>query len=264
MKRFFKTLAITASIFLAFPATIAKAADYTVVANDSLFKIGQLFKVSANTIKADNSLKTSTIYPGQVLSVPALVHSVKSGDTLYLVSKKYGISLANLRKANNKYNNLITPGQKLNIPGVKSQSSNNTSSSSSSNTSSNSSSVIPYTQKEIDLLARLIEAEAGGESYQAKVGVGGAVINRVQSSDWPSTITDVIYQKFGEYYQYTPVKNGMINKPASADSLKAAKAALNGSDPSKGAIFYYDNSSTNEWIRSKTVTARIDSIIFCK
>jgi N-acetylmuramoyl-L-alanine amidase len=262
MKRFFKTLAITASILLAIPATIAKAADYTVVANDSLYKIGQLFKVSANTIKADNSLKTNAIYPGQVLYVPSLVHTVKSGDTLYLVAKKYGISLDNLRKANNKYSNLITPGQKLNIPGVKSQSSNNTSSSSSS--SSKSSSVIPYTQKELDLLARLIEAEAGGESYQAKVGVGGAVINRVQSPDWPSTITDVIYQKFGEYYQYTPVKNGMINKPASADSLKAAKEALNGSDPSKGAIFYYDNSSTNEWIRSKTVTARIDSLIFCK
>ena len=252
MKRLSKILAITACMLLTLPTTVAKAADYTVVKNDSLYKIGQLFDVSINTIKSDNALNTNTIYPGQVLTVPAKDYTVKSGDTLYKIAKRYGISLSSLRKANNKWDDYIIVGQKLIIPGATKEE------------STSNSAVVSYTEKEVDLLARLIEAEAGGESYQAKVAVGGVVVNRVQSSDWPSTITGVINQKIGVYYQFTPVQNGMINKAASSDSIKAAKAALDGSDPSNGAIFYYDNSSTNEWIRSKPITATIGALIFCK
>jgi spore germination cell wall hydrolase CwlJ-like protein len=114
------------------------------------------------------------------------------------------------------------------------------------------------------MLARLITAETTGEPYDAMVAVGAVVVNRVQSSDWPNTITSVINQKIGGYYQFTPVKNGYINNPPSDTAVKAAWDALYGKDPSNGAQFYFDDSSTNQWLWSKTITARIGRMVFVK
>jgi len=115
---------------------------------------------------------------------------------------------------------------------------------------------------DLDLLARLITAEAQGEPYEAKVAVGAVVMNRVQSGSWPATIQDVIYQKINGYDQFTPVANGWINKPAEAESIKAAAAALKGADPTGGAEFYYDDSTTNSWILGKPVSIQIGSMIY--
>jgi len=116
--------------------------------------------------------------------------------------------------------------------------------------------------EDLDLLARLITAEAQGEPFDAQVAVGAVVMNRVKSSDWPNSIKDVIYQKIGEYYQFTPVVNGWINKPAQPEAIEAAKAAMNGSDPTNGAQFYYDDKCTNEWILAKPVALRVGHMIF--
>ena len=242
-------LILVCVLYSALPTTVF-AADYKVVTNDSLYKISQLFNRSIDTIKKDNYLSTDTLYPGQVLYVAAKLHTVNSGDSLFTISRQYGIPLNSLRKANGKWDDRLLPGQQLTIPGVQPTSGSNT--------------VIPYTKSELDLLARLIEAEAAGEIYEAKVAVGAVVINRVLSPEWPSTITSVINHVTGGYYQFTPVKNGYINKPASSDSIRAAWAALYGSDPSKGALFYFDDSSTHQWLWSKTSTAYIDSMVFMK
>lgn len=116
--------------------------------------------------------------------------------------------------------------------------------------------------QELDLLARLITAEAQGEPYEAQVAVGAVVLNRVKSGVWPDSVREVIYHNVGGYYQFTPVVNGWIDKPAQASCIKAAKAALSGADPTKGAQFYYDDSTTNEWILSKTVSIKIGHMIF--
>lgn len=115
---------------------------------------------------------------------------------------------------------------------------------------------------DIDVLARLIMAEAQAEPYEAKVAVGAVVMNRIQSGQWADTIKGVIYQKSGGYYQFTPVENGWINKPANAECVKAAKAAMSGADPTNGAQFYYDNSVTNEWILAKPVSIQIGNMIY--
>lgn len=283
MNKLKKFSVIAACVLLLYPTSTAYAAKYTVAKNDSLYIISQLFKVPVKTLKSDNSLKSNVIQPGQKIKVAAKKHTVKSGDTMYLIAKKYGISLASLMKANNKYSAYMVPGKKLIIPGVKpTASSTNTSTTASktatttasktttttpsktTSTTAEKSAVIPYTNSEVDLLARLIEAEASGEAYNVKVAVGAVVVNRIQSKEWASTITDVIYQKYGSYYQFTPVENGMINKPASEDSIKAAREAIYGKDPSNGAIYYYDGSTTNTWIKSKTVTARLGNMTFAK
>lgn len=119
-----------------------------------------------------------------------------------------------------------------------------------------------YSSNETDLLARLITAEAQLEPYDAKVAVGAVVMNRVKSSSFPNSISEVIYQNIEGYYQFTPVVNGWIDKPASSESLKATKVALSGHDPTNGALFYYDNTSSNEWILSKPVSVRFGDMIY--
>lgn len=257
MKRFKKATVFVAGVLISFTlhSATSYAADYTITHDDSLYKIGILFNTPVNTLKSNNDLNSDIIYPGQVLDIPAELYTIKSGDTLYLVAKRYGIALSSLRKANNKWDDLLIPGQKLILPGINP-------SIGTVETSTSSKTVISYTQEEVDLLARLITAEATGESYDAMVGVGAVVVNRVQSTEWPNSISSVINHVAGGYYQFTPVKNGYINHAPSAVAIKAAWAALYGSDPSNGAKFYFDDSSTNQWLWSKTITARIDSLVF--
>lgn len=117
---------------------------------------------------------------------------------------------------------------------------------------------ISYNAKELDLLARLVRAEAGGESYSAQVAVAAVVINRVKSSKFPNTINAVINSN----NQFTPVQNGQINKPATATNKKAVQEALYGKDPSNGALFFYDTSCTSKWLLAKPVKAKIGKMVY--
>lgn len=246
---------LTAGIVLSFIlfANSAFGASYTVQQNDSLYKIGQMFGTTSGTIMSDNKLSGSMIYPGQQLYVRANTYTVKSGDTLLKIADRHSVSLSSLRKANNKWDNMIYPGQKLNVP----------KGATSTVTQVASKTVIPYTKAELDLLARLVRAEAESEPYSAKVAVAAVIVNRVRSDLFPDTITSVIYEVSSNgYYQFTPVENGWINKPAMNTDIKAALEALNGSDPSNGALFYFDDSATNKWLWSKPLKARIGRMVY--
>ena len=109
------------------------------------------------------------------------------------------------------------------------------------------------------LLAKLIHAEARGEPYQGQVAVGAVVLNRVKSSSFPNTISGVIYQK----YAFTCVSDGQINLAPDASSKKAASDAMNGWDPSGGAIYYYNPKiATSSWIFSRKTTVTIGDHVF--
>ncbi|MGE5613357.1 MAG: LysM peptidoglycan-binding domain-containing protein [Bacillota bacterium] len=247
-------IAVAAATIFLFAAS-AYGASYTVQKGDSLYKIGLMFNTSVATIKSDNSLKSDIIYPGQKLSVRAKTYTVKSGDTLYLIALKHGVSLEMLRKANNKWDNMIYPGQQLNIPSAGAAAN-------PGNAGNTGNAVIPYTDAELDLLARLVRAEAESEPYAAKVAVAAVVVNRVKSDLFPDTITAVIYEVSNGYYQFTPVENGWINKPATQTDRNAALEALKGSDPSNGALYYFDDSATNKWLWSKPIKARIGRMVY--
>ncbi len=253
-----KTLLTTLTICIGLSSPVL-AGDYKVISGDSLYKIGQLFNVSSDTIIKNNNLSGTTIYSGQVLAIPCKTYTVKSGDSLFLISKAQGgINLYNLRKANNKWNDTIYPGQVLNLPGM----GNNAASPSPAPNTPNP--TVNYTASDLDLLSRLVTAEAQSQPYNAQVAVASVVINRIKSSEFPNSISAVIYQKSDGYYQFTPVENGWINKPATETSKKAAKEALYGSDPSKGALYYFDGSATNKWLWSKPITARIGNMVYVK
>lgn len=250
-----KSILFTASLTVGISlfSSNAYAATYTAVNGDSLFKISKIFNTSISSLMNDNNLTSTNINIGQQLYVPGITHTVQKGESLFLISKKYGIPLESLRRANNIYTDFIDVGQKLNIP-VKTTT--------TPSTKPESDNALAYTAEDVDLLARLITAEAQGESYDAKVAVGAVVLNRVKSDLFANTIKGVIYEKIDGYYQFTPVLNGWINKPANADSIKAAKEALGGNDPTNGALFYFDNSTTNKWLLSRPVSITIDNMIY--
>ena len=255
-------VAVATCAILILGADTALAATYKVAPKDSLYTISQLFNTTTDKLVASNSLKTTEIHPGQKLDVPAKTYKIKKGDRLSKIAKKFNVSVTTIKEANHLASSKIVKGKTLLIPAIQRASSSKPAT--NPTPASSSKAVIHYTASEVDLLARLITAEAGGESYNAMVGVGGVVVNRVQSNEWPNSISGVINQVSGGYYQFTPVKNGWIKKPATDQAKKAAMAAISGSDTSKGAMFYFDDSSKNQWLWSKPITAQIDHMIFAK
>ena len=114
---------------------------------------------------------------------------------------------------------------------------------------------------DIQLMARAINGEARGEPYSGQVAVAAVVLNRVKSSSFPNTISGVIYQKGA----FNVVDDGQINLTPNSTAKKAAQDALNGWDPSYGAIYYFNtNTATNKWIWSIPMTVTIGKHRFCK
>jgi len=112
----------------------------------------------------------------------------------------------------------------------------------------------------VNLLARLISAEARGEPYVGQVAVGAVVLNRVDHPSFPNTISGVIYQKGA----FSCLDDGQWNKPVADSAYKAARDALNGWDPSGGAIYYFNpKTATSKWIWSRPLITTIGKHRFC-
>ena len=114
---------------------------------------------------------------------------------------------------------------------------------------------------DLNLLSKLVNAEARGEPYNGMVAVAATVLNRVSDSRFPNTIAGVIYQSGA----YTCVSDGQINLAGTEQSKKAAQDAINGWDPTYGCIYYFNpNTATSSWIWSRPQVLKIGSHIFCK
>lgn len=117
-----------------------------------------------------------------------------------------------------------------------------------------------YTSNDVYLLAKVIEAEARGEGYKGQVAVGAVILNRVDHSSFPDSISGVVYQSGA----FDCVYDSNWGVEPSATAKKAASDAINGWDPTGGAIYYYNPSKTNnQWIRSRTVVTVIGRHYFC-
>ena len=109
------------------------------------------------------------------------------------------------------------------------------------------------------LLARLVYAEARGETYKGQVAVAAVVLNRVRSSSFPNTISGVIYQTNA----FSCVSNGSINNTPDSSCIRAARDAMNGWDPTGGCLYYYNpKTASDDWIRSRTVKTVIGNHSF--
>lgn len=117
-----------------------------------------------------------------------------------------------------------------------------------------------YTNGDYELLARIISAEARGEPYYGQVAVGAVVLNRTEHPSFPSSVSGVIYEPGA----FSCLYDGQFYQPVSSSAYSAARDALNGLDPSGGAIYYYNPvTATNKWIRSRPVIVTLGGHVFC-
>ena len=161
----------------------------------------------------------------------------------------YGSQTVSAVKYFQRKNNLAVDG----IAGPKTLAKMGISSGGSSTSSSS------YSDADVQLLARLIYGEARGESYVGQVAVGAVVMNRIKSASFPNTMSGVIYQP----YAFTAVDDGQINLTPNETAKKAARDAMNGWDPTYGAIYYYNPATaTSAWIFSRKTTVTIGRHVF--
>lgn len=159
--------------------------------------------------------------PAQAL---AAYYTVQPGDTLWQIAQWFGTDVYTLQAWNPWAGWWIYPGQTLVVPDQP-QASRGV-----------FRGAVPYTRDDLLLLARLIEAEAGGEPYLGKVAVGAVVVNRAKSGIFPSSIRGVIFDPG----QFEPVLNGYLWAVyPSQESLRAAQAALSGYDPTGDALYFF-------------------------
>ncbi|MCL6589752.1 MAG: cell wall hydrolase [Firmicutes bacterium] len=168
-------------------------------------------------------------------------YTVKRGDTLFNIAQKTGLTVNAIKARNGLVSNSLRIGQRLIIPAA-----------------TGKTLAAPATGN-VALLARLIYAEAGAEPYVGMVAVGGVVLNRVENPKFPKSIAGVIYQP----HAFESVSNGFINRTPSTAAQKAAQDALNGWDPSGGALYFFNPSKpVNPWIWARRIITRIGRHVF--
>lgn len=211
----------------------------------SLFLLALQFQV--------NTTDGWTATPGN--KVPVVCYTVQSGDTLSEIAEMFQVSLNKLIEINNLTDSAmhsvrqIHPNQVLVIP---------------DNLDATVLSRSSQIRDDVLLLARAIHAEARGESFTGKVAVGAVILNRVTSNQFPNTIEEVIMQNNRHTFQFSPVADGSINLAPDQPSIEAAYEALQGNDPTGGALFFYNPEiSSDRWITTLPVATKIGNHVFC-
>ncbi len=117
-----------------------------------------------------------------------------------------------------------------------------------------------FSDSDVALLARTISAEARGEPYTGQVAVGAVILNRIEHPSFPDTLAGVIYQPGA----FSCLADGQFNEPVAESATRAAQDAINGWDPSGGAIYYFNpQTATNKWIWSRPAITTIGKHRFC-
>ncbi len=247
-KAFWLRLIFLAAITLAAFAFVAQADAATlhqVQPGETLWKISKNSGVPVGILQTVNGMAGGTVlYTGQKLLIPD-VYTVRHGDTLWKIGQKFGgVPTAAIKLANKLTSDYIYPGQVLYIP---------------------SPIRIPasrFTPEEMELLARMIYAESRGEPYKGQVGVGAVILNRVEDNRFPQTIADVIYQPWA----FSPVYDGSFYNIPNATARQAAQDAVNGYDPTNGALYFWNPALVGpyNWVWTRTVTSQIGNHVFAR
>lgn len=113
---------------------------------------------------------------------------------------------------------------------------------------------------DVYLLAKVISAESRGEPYNGQVAVGAVILNRVEHPSFPNSIAGVVYEKGA----FSCMDDGQIDQPIADSAFRAARDALNGADPTGGAIYYFNpDTATSKWIWSRPLITVIGKHRFC-
>lgn len=213
---------------------------YSIITQDAVIRFQKANNLAVDGIAGDKTIsKIDQLLNNGNVSY----YTVKPGDSFWTISLKYGTTVDRLKAVNNTTSDMLIAGQTLKIV-----------------------TPISYSSTDLYWLSRIIEAEAGGEPYLGKVAVGNVIINRVASADFPNNIKDVIFQYCNGIPQFSPVAEGTIYNSPSADSVKAAQDALNGSKPVGQALFFFnpDKASAPWIVNNRTYVTRIGNHVFYK
>jgi N-acetylmuramoyl-L-alanine amidase len=198
------------------------------------------------------------------LAEPVFAYTVEKGDTMSEIAQQHGLSLEKLAEANPQIQNLdlINVGQVIHTDIIKSfkQERMEKNNPTERKTQKSVSNKLSISENDLDLLARIVRAEAQTEPFEGKVAVATVVLNRVESSKFPNSVKKVIYQRG----QFQPVSNGQINKPADQESIKAVYAALSDMrNITQDSLFFYNPAiATSRWLDSRETTVVIGDHVF--
>ncbi len=170
------------------------------------------------------------------------MHNIRWGESLYIIARNNNTTVGELKQANGLNGNLIYAGEKLVIPEKAGafQSSLN--------------------ERESELLARLVTAEASGEPFEGKVAVVSVILNRIKDGKFPKTITANIFKP----HEFESVANGLIWKQPHDEAYKAVEAACKGWDPTNGAKYFFNPAKVKgrSWVWTRTIVERIGNHVF--
>jgi N-acetylmuramoyl-L-alanine amidase len=205
------------------------------------------YKLDSNqqyTVKIENNKRKKI----DVRHLRTLNYYIKPGDNLYDLAREFNTTIDVLKALNNLDNSIIRLGDRIKLP--------------INNLTPKEVLYHTISDEEFELLARLIHGEARGEPYIGQVAVGAVVLNRVIDSYFPNTITDVIYQP----KQFSPVANGQINLRPNRTAYRAARAALKGEDPTRGARYFYNPRTAKYqwWFKTRETIVQIGDHVFAK
>jgi N-acetylmuramoyl-L-alanine amidase len=210
--------------------TVEAKINERIVKGDTLWELDQQYDVTFNSIKAENDLSNNLILIDEILQIPTPLTAVLSQSTPMLEKAEQPIE----PQAEIKEVETAEPA-------------------------------ITLSNEEKDLFARLVEAEAKGESYEGKVAVATVVLNRLGSPEFPDTVTNVINEVVGSAYAFSSVQNGEINKPASDESKRAVDEALTRKDRLYDSIYFYNPEiATDTWITTREIVTKIGNHVFAK
>ncbi len=235
MKRLIAAAAVALTLMMA--PTAHASTIHTVLPGEGLWTVGAEHNMPYDVIRRTNGLSGNSLQAGQYLRIPE-PYWVQSGDSLWQISQRYGIPMNKLRTVNNEWDSSLEPGQVIYLPTALRP-------------------MYWLSDADLDLFARLVSAEAKGESFAGQVAVANVVLNRVKSPDFPKTVRGVILQYYDDIPAFSPVDNGEIYQPATQSAKAAVRTALKGYDYTLGALFFYNPHLTgsDNWIRSRTVTS---------
>lgn len=223
---------------------------HTVQPGESLFLLARLYGTTVAALTSLNGLASHQIMVGQVLRVPRQgAHSVEPGDSLFTLARRFNTTVESLMVLNRLTSDHIEVGRLLAVPGG------------GISGGAVAAPKFALTAEELQLLAQMINAEAGGEPYLGKVAVGAVILNRVRSPHFPNTVRAVLFQPG----QFCPIRVGSFWWTPGPDSVRAARDAAAGQDPSLGALYFYNpKTATNQWIRTRPILIRIGNHVFTR
>ena len=235
-------LLVTQSGFIFQPEEIAEAemAEAVPVETESEEITVSTEAVPVEELEEEGEAEEDVQLPGDKPKYRSLgTYQVQKGDSLYWIAGSYGISVEELRELNDLESDVLAVGQRLVVPhdfkklyptGVR------------------------LSNMEVEWLAQMIYAEARGEPYLGQVAVGAVIINRMLSPQSPNTLRGVLFQRNA----FQPIRNGAFYNTPNESARRAALEALNGHDPTGGALFFFNpRQSTDRFMHSRPATTTI-------